>query len=91
MAADICIPIKDFGKDKQINIVIEYPNSEKNDVFKLEVFSCKDGAENKKKAEDVVFNKLKFQIDNYDRNWEVVQVSPPQGEENNIVVLFRKR
>lgn len=84
---DICIPIPRF-KENQVDVKV---NGKKEEFyFRVESFPwSKESTEEKSSLESI--EQLRKNIDEYDRNWELVQIYTPSAGSQFIQVLFRKK
>jgi hypothetical protein len=85
----ICIPVPEIHYGHEVNITVTSGNQLY--LYKMEVFEFlnKQG-----KSTDTIidlFSALKSKIEHYDNSWELLQVFAPEGEKNEVKVLFRKR
>jgi hypothetical protein len=80
---DICIPILHIGDQQIADVSVTIGGVEKKHNFRVEAFSWDN------KHEDRI-RTLKNNIENYDQDWELVQIYNPSAKAKFIHVLFRK-
>lgn len=89
--SDICIPLPELIGGQKAEIKVKLYSENMQTEYRVEVFTADRSEKNQDLTNDVVFKSLKEYIDNYDKSWELIQVFAPQGEKNEIKVLYRKR
>ena len=85
--SDLCIPIKDFGDQEIAEIEIKVGDRLTRINFRVESFKWDDnGSSHEKRIEN-----LKFAIESYNKNWELVQIYNPRPGSKYIQAMFRQR
>jgi hypothetical protein len=85
--SDLCIPIKDFGDQQIAEIEIRVGNKLTKINFRVESFKWDDnGSPHEKRIEN-----LKRDIENYNKNWELIQIYNPRPGSKYIQAMFRER
>lgn len=91
---EISIPIPSFKENQIAEVELTINGKKKKYNFRIESFhwiSEKNKPDNPIDATGVRISKLKSFIEDYDKDWEIVQIyAPPEGSEY-IQVLFRKK
>ena len=83
---DICIPISHLGDSEIAEVLVSIGGIQKKHNFKIESFPWNTSTP----IEDRI-DLLKKMIDNYDKDWELVQIYNPGDKDKFIHTLFKKR
>jgi hypothetical protein len=83
---DICIPISHLGDNQIAEVLISIGGIQKKHNFKVEAFPWDTSSPVEERI-----NLLKRMIENYNKDWELVQIYNPGDKDKFIHVLFRKR
>jgi hypothetical protein len=90
--AEICIPIPEMKDGQKAEIAVTHTNGEESAFYRVETFLGKSRKQdNNHLNNDEVFTTFKQFIDNYDKNWELIQVIASQENRSTIKLLYRKR
>ncbi|MGE5797522.1 MAG: hypothetical protein ACM34O_07150 [Ignavibacteria bacterium] len=83
---DICIPISHLGDNQIAEVLVSIGGIQKSHNFKVEAFPWDTASpvENR-------INLLKRMIENYDSEWQLVQIYNPGDKDRSIHILFRKK
>ncbi len=89
---EICIPLPVMKDGQKAEISILLPEKEETVTYRIEAYSFRN---NKltwtTQNNNDIYNSLKRKIDHYDAKWELLQINAPEGDNNLIKVLYRKR
>ena len=83
---DICIPISHLGDNEIAEVLVSIGGVQKKHNFKIEAFPWNTGS-----PVEVRIDLLKRMIENYDKEWELVQIYNTGDRDKSIHVLFRKK
>jgi hypothetical protein len=83
---DICIPISHLGDNQIAEVLVSIGGVQKKHNFKVEAFPWDTTMPIVERI-----NLLKRMIENYDNNWELVQIYNPGDKDKFIHILFRKK
>ncbi len=83
---DICIPISHLGDNQIAEVLVSIGGIQKSHNFKVEAFPWDTALP----VEDRI-NLLKRMIENYDNEWQLVQIYNPGDKDKSIHILFRKK
>jgi len=81
---DICIPITHLGKNQIAEVTVSFGNVQQKHSFRVEAFPWDTHTSIEKR---ILF--LKRMIEDYDRNWELIQIYNPGTSAEYIHVLFK--
>ncbi|MCB0746600.1 MAG: hypothetical protein H6610_10995 [Ignavibacteriales bacterium] len=90
---DITIPLPEFLEEQIAEVEVKINGKKRQYNFRMESFSwdvSTSGVENK----DIISTKienLRSQLENYSKNWELIQIFTPREGSKNIQVLFRQK
>jgi len=93
---DLCVPIPRFGEDQTASIMLKVGDQEIEYSFRVESFPW-DVNDELTEENDEVHNslaritRLKKAIENYDKEWELMQIYTPLENAKYIQVLYRRR
>lgn len=82
---EIVILIPDTEPEQNVEIDVRINGRKKTMQYRVELVSW----EGTKPTNDEKFTKLKHKIQEYDKDWELVEIGAPDSE--NIPLMFRKR
>lgn len=93
---DISIPLQNFEEDQIAEVTLKIGGKSFNYNFRVESFPWvlddKLSKHNDEISESLLkIYKLKEAIENYDKDWELIQIYTPNENAKNIQVLYRKR
>lgn len=83
---DVCIPLTGLKNDQSAEVIVTVGGNKKQYSFRIESFPWESHLPVGKR----IFL-LKGMIENYDKQWELVQIYNPGEKSESIRVLFRKR
>ncbi len=83
---DICIPISHLGDNQIAEVLVSIGGLQKRHNFKVEAFPWDTALPVEERI-----NLLKRMIENYDSDWELVQIYNPGDKDKSIHILFRKK
>jgi len=93
---DLCIPIPHFGEDQIAEVEVTVAGKKTAFHFRVESFPWGNDetvemsmSESDKSLARIY--KLKSSIENYDKNWELIQIFTPLENAKFIQILYRKR
>jgi hypothetical protein len=84
---DLCIPLRDFGDQEVAEIQIKVGNKLTKINFRVESFKWDDNSISHEKR----IENLKYAIESYNKNWELVQIYNPRSGSKYIQAMFRQR
>jgi hypothetical protein len=85
---DICVPLPRIESAKTADVQVKIANGVMHNYnYRVESFEWAPEPE----SGDRRIEKLKNHIQNYDRNWELIQIYNPGPKDRFIHVLFRAR
>lgn len=84
---DLCIPLRDFGDQEIAEIQIKVGNKLTKINFRVESFKWDDNSISHEKR----IENLKYVIESYNKNWELVQIYNPRPGSKYIQAMFRQR
>lgn len=84
--SDVCIPLTGLKNDQSADVVVTVGGNKIQYSFRIESFPWETQLPIGKR----IFL-LKGMIENYDKEWELVQIYNPGENSGSIRVLFRKR
>ena len=83
---DICIPISHLRNNEDAEIFVSFGGVKKKYNYKVEAFPW-----NPEEKTEQRITLLKRLIENYDKNWELVQIYNPGTKDAFIHVLLRMK
>lgn len=87
---DICIPIPHFGEHQIAEVEVTVNGKKQKFNFRVESFDWDgDSKANVEVTEKI--NKLRNDIETYDKGWQMVQIYTPSSGAEHIQVLFRQK
>jgi hypothetical protein len=93
---DLIIPIQNFDEHDKVEIEVRIRGKSLIDNFRLESFFW-DVEDEFTFSEDEVskslarIHRLKMAINEYDKEWELIQIFTPSKDASSIQVLYRKK
>jgi hypothetical protein len=96
MMNELNIPLPLFQDNQVAEVEVTINGKKKKYSFRVESFPWLEGDDESKPFEKISetalkIQKLKESIENYDKDWEIVQIYTPSAGSRYIQVLFRKR
>lgn len=94
---EICIPISHFGDEEIAEVIVKVGNNEEKFHFRVESFPWKTTDQDELNEEEYLTESLrriyglKRAIQNYDKQWELIQIFTPAEDATHIHVLYRKK
>lgn len=93
---DLCVPIPDFGEDEIADIELRVGGKKIIYSFRVESFAWEVDDELSIANDDVSASlariyRLKRSIEDYDKDWELIQIYTPSENAQHIQVLYRRR
>lgn len=91
---EISIPIPNFKENQVAEVELTINGKKKKYNFRIESFHWKTEKELTESAlidTEKRITKLKSFIEDYDKDWEIVQIFAPPEKSEYIQVLFRKK
>jgi len=86
---DVSIPLPDF-LDKQIaEIEVKINGKKRHYNFRVESFRWEPDDE--EWPVDIKINKLREEIENYNKGWELIQIFRPKEGSKFVQILFRQK
>jgi hypothetical protein len=92
--AEITIPLPDFEENQIAEVVLTVNGKKKKYNFRIESFhwgNAQDETGGSIEKTTLRIGRLHTYIENYDCDWEIIQIYPPADNSEYIQVLFRKR
>lgn len=87
---EICIPLPDFVEQQIAEVEVKINGRRRMYNFRVESFPWNHEVAGSAEAGDRIKNLGKM-IEDYDSNWELVQIFQPRPDSKFIQVLFRQR
>ena len=92
---DLCVPIPNFGENEMAEIELRVGDQKIEYQFKVESFAWEVEDELTHEDDDVAnslarITRLKSAINNYSKDWELIQIFTPSENATHIQVLYRK-
>lgn len=89
---DICIPIPRFKENEIAEVVVTVNGEKRHFNFRVESFPWQSVG-NETQSEETLqrIDKLRNNIEQYDKDWELIQIYTPMENANYIQVLFRQK
>ena len=92
---DICVPIPHFRENEIAEVEVKIGDKKSSFNFRIESFiwenSDRGFSELSPPLIEQKISQLKFNIENYDKDWELVQIFTPAQGSKYIHVLFRQK
>jgi len=93
---DIIIPMPDQSEESVVDISVTVKDSGKTILFKVETFDFDIESEfssikDKTSLSIARIFKLRQILENYDNEWELIQIYNPNEKSKKIQVLYRKK
>jgi hypothetical protein len=94
---DLTVPIPNLKDNQVANLEVTVGDEKLKFEFRVESFLWETDEDLAKYATDSVshslsrITRLKLAIENYDKNWELIQIYTPSEHSKFIQVLYRKR
>jgi hypothetical protein len=91
---DLCIPIPEFIEKQLMEVEVKIMGDKRKYNFRLESFDWdveeKSSEKNIQSEIDEKIQNLKRQIENYDKDWRLIQIFNPAPDSKIVQVLFRE-
>lgn len=90
---DLTIPMPNFLEEQIAEVEVKINGKKRKYNFRVESFPWEENIE-LKANQDVVSSKienLRKELENYSKEWELIQIFTPRETAKNIQVLFRQR
>ena len=97
MLRELCVPLPQFSEEDMAEIILKIGREEFNYYFRVESFpwdvddDLSAGGEDNLTRSLARITRLKSAIENYDRDWELIQIFTPLENSRFIQVLYRKK
>ncbi len=93
---ELCIPVPNFKENEVAEVSVKIKDATFNYNFRVESFPWNTNDELSNLSHPVErslarITRLKNAIENYDKNWELIQIFNPSEKADHIHVLYRKR
>ena len=91
---DVTIPLTEFLEEQIAEVEVKINGKKRRYSFRIESFPWMiEEAENQASTSDVTarIERLRECIENYDKDWELVQIFSPAQDAKRVQVLFRQR
>jgi len=91
---DLTIPLENFLEEQIAEVEVKINGKKRKYNFRIESFPWEIEEELKNTAEDEIelkINRLRQNIESYDKSWELVQIFSPSENAKHVQVLFRQR
>lgn len=91
---EITIPLPDFKENQIAEVELTVNGKKKKYNFRIESFhwgTVEDAGNSSIEKTVQRIGKLHTYIENYDEDWEIIQIYPPADNSEYIQVMFRKR
>ena len=90
---DICIPIPRFKENEIAEVVVTVNGEKRHFNFRVESFPWTTFNDNENYSENTIkrIEQLRKDIEEYDKDWELIQIYTPAEKANFIQVLFRQK
>ena len=93
---EICIPLPNLKDQEIADVEVTVAGQKLRYSFRIESFPWEQGNEFSSLTDPLERSlariyKLKGAIENYDKDWELIQIFNPDGHAEHIHVLYRKR
>ena len=86
---DVSIPLPEFLEQQIAEIEVKINGKKRQFNFRVESFRWEP--DNEHLSVEQKINRLKELIDNYNKDWELIQIFKPKEESKFVQVLFRQR
>ena len=86
---DVSIPLPEFLEQQIAEIEVKINGKKRQFNFRVESFRWEPDTE--VWTVDQKINRLREMIDNYNKNWELIQIFKPKEDSKFVQVLFRQR
>ncbi len=96
MLRELCVPIPHFSEEQIAEIILKIGQEELRYHFRVESFPW-DSVDDLQIGQDELslslarITRLKTAIENYDKDWELIQIFTPVDNARYIQVLYRKK
>ncbi len=91
---DLTIPLGNFLEEQIAEVEVKINGKKRRYNFRIESFPWEIEEELKNAAEDEIelkIDRLRKNIENYDKSWELVQIFSPSENAKHVQVLFRQK
>ena len=93
---DLCVPIPGFGDSEHAELTLNLGDKQQTINYRVESFPWDSDLDLFPHGDDVSISlarieRLKKAIQNYDKEWELIQIFTPSANAKNIQVLYRKK
>jgi len=92
---DITLPLPDFLEEQIAEVEVKINGKKRKYNFRIESFSWDvNSTKSESSDHDEISSKienLKQQLDNYNSDWELIQIFTPREDAKNIQILFRQK
>ena len=90
---DLTIPLPNFLEEQIAEVEVKINGKKRHYNFRVESFSWEESI-NTDADQSIISSKienLRKELENYSKEWELIQIFSPREHANNIQVLFRQR
>lgn len=90
---DLTIPLPNFLEEQIAEVEVKINGKKRRYNFRVESFPWEESINNSDEK-DIISSKienLRKELENYSKDWELIQIFAPRENSNNIQVLFRQR
>jgi hypothetical protein len=93
---DLCVPIPGFGDSEHAELTLNIGGNKQTINYRVESFPWDSDEDLYPDGDDISLSlarieRLKRDIKNYDKAWELIQIFTPSENAKSIQVLYRKR
>jgi hypothetical protein len=92
---DVCVPIPHFGDNEIAEVEVKIGDKKSSFNFRVESFTWETSDSKFSELTPVPIeqkiSQLRYNIENYDKTWELIQIFTPSQGSKYIHVLFRQR
>ena len=91
---DLTIPLPNFLEEQIAEVEVKINGKKRKYNFRIESFPWEAGSANEHDQNSVITTKierLRYNIESYDKSWELIQIFAPTENAKHIQVLFRQR
>ncbi len=93
---DVSIPIPNFNENEPVEVEVKIGKNKVIYNFRIVKFPWENDINDINNNEELInslfkINRLKKMINEYDKNWELIQIYTPPMDAKKIEILYRKK
>ncbi len=84
---EVCIPVADMKDNERAEVEVRIPKSKQVWKYRIESFEIASGEKDEMKKKPI--ENLRYKINTYDSNWELIQIFNSDQTSRYVQLLYR--